>query len=59
MPRFLISRASISNITEGTIVRWHYNRQLCRGFTERDIQDYPTNELVAAMKEWISKDGPA
>ncbi len=38
---------------------WHYNRQLCRGFTERDIQDYPTNELVAAMKEWISKDGPA
>ena len=30
--------------------------QLSRGFSEKDIQDYPTNELVEAMKEWMSKE---
>ena len=35
---------------------WHYNRQLSRGFSEKDIQDYPTSELVEAMKEWMLKE---
>lgn len=32
---------------------WHYERQLARGFSEDDIRDYPTFELLEAMREWI------
>jgi hypothetical protein len=33
---------------------WHYEKQLAAGFSEADIQDYPTNELLDAMSEWVS-----
>jgi len=33
---------------------WYYKRQLEAGFSEEDIQDYPTKELLEAMKEWMA-----
>ena len=37
---------------------WHYKRQLEAGFSEEDIQDYPTNELLEAMRQWIAQGRP-
>lgn len=37
---------------------WHYNRQLAEGFSEEDIQDYPTKELLQAMELWIAEGKP-
>lgn len=37
---------------------WHYEKQLAKGFSEDDIEDYPTNELIKAMLEWIDAGGP-
>tara|TARA_B100001939_G_scaffold323313_1_gene314437 strand:+ start:1638 stop:2267 length:630 start_codon:yes stop_codon:yes gene_type:complete len=37
---------------------WHYERQLEKGFSEEDIQDYPTNELLDAMKIWVAEGKP-
>lgn len=31
---------------------WHYERQLVNGFSEQDIQDYPTTELLDEMLVW-------
>ena len=31
---------------------WHYQRQLKAGLSDEDIQDYPTWELLDAMREW-------
>ena len=33
---------------------WHYESQLEAGFSEEDIQDYPTIELLIAMREWVN-----
>ena len=35
--------------------KWHYVRQLQAGFSEEDIQDYPTAELLRAMHEWTDR----
>jgi len=37
---------------------WHYERQLERGFSEDDIQDYPTRELLEAMRDWKAAGQP-
>ncbi len=37
---------------------WHYEQQLDAGFSEEDIQDYPTAELLQAMYEWTEKGRP-
>lgn len=37
---------------------WYYERQLAAGFSEEDIQDYPTAELLAAMSEWLKQGRP-
>lgn len=37
---------------------WYYERQLIAGFSEEDIQDYPTNELLEAMSRWIEEGKP-
>ena len=34
---------------------WHYDGQLAQGFSDDDIQDYPTRELMASMLEWVKK----
>ncbi|MBI1405479.1 MAG: hypothetical protein GC145_05080 [Caulobacter sp.] len=38
---------------------WNYDKQLAAGFSEDDIQDYPTKELLDAMIEWVALGGPA
>ena len=42
----------------GYFQKWHYERQRNAGFSDEDIQDYPTNELLEAMKEWIAEGRP-
>ncbi|MBB5685329.1 hypothetical protein [Sphingobium boeckii] len=37
---------------------WYYERQLAAGFSDDDIQDYPTSELVAAMEDWMKLGQP-
>ena len=37
---------------------WHYERQLQAGFSEDDIQDYSTAELLQAMFEWNARGRP-
>ena len=32
---------------------WHYECQLLEGYSEEDIQDYPTAELMRSMQQWI------
>lgn len=37
---------------------WNYERMLADGFSEEDIQDYPTSELLDSMQEWINLGKP-
>ncbi|GGE07857.1 hypothetical protein GCM10011390_28630 [Aureimonas endophytica] len=37
---------------------WNYQRQLAAGFSDADIQDYPTRELLDAMLEWVAAGKP-
>jgi hypothetical protein len=37
---------------------WYYEDQLGRGFSDEDVQNYPTRELLDAMKTWIAAGKP-
>ena len=37
---------------------WYYERQLAAGFSDEDIQDYPTRELLDAMQTWVARGKP-
>lgn len=37
---------------------WYYERQLAAGFSEADIQDYPTAELLQAIQDWVALGKP-
>lgn len=37
---------------------WHFEKQLAAGFSEDDIKDYPTNELLKAMQDWLALGKP-
>ena len=37
---------------------WYYDRLLAAGFSEDDIQDYSTAELMRAMFEWLEHGSP-
>jgi hypothetical protein len=37
---------------------WYYNRRLADGWSEDDIKDYPTTELLGAMETWIATGKP-
>lgn len=37
---------------------WYYETQLAAGFSEEDIQDYPTSELLGAMRKWFALGKP-
>ena len=37
---------------------WHYKRQRAAGFSDDDIRDYPTPELLDAMNAWIEQGSP-
>lgn len=38
--------------------KWYYERQMELGFSEEDIQDYSTTELLGAMNSWVAKGKP-
>lgn len=38
---------------------WHYEKRLDEGFSEKDIQEYPTPELLESMQEWHLEGRPA
>jgi hypothetical protein len=38
---------------------WNYEKQLAAGFSEEDIRDYPTMELLAAMTDWVAVGQPS
>lgn len=37
---------------------WYYEKQLAAGFSEADIKDYPTPELLQAMLDWVELGQP-
>lgn len=62
---WLVSEAAIAADPAARIVAryadfqgWYYEKQLAAGFSEDDIKDYPTNELLAAMVEWMEVGQP-
>ena len=65
---WLVSEANLAITTDGAakiigayttdFQEWHYEQMLEKGFSEDDIQDYPTSELLSAMEKWIGLDKP-
>lgn len=62
---WLVTEANVPNYPASRILgkyvdfqEWHYERQLTAGFSDDDIQDYPTKELLAAMLEWKAAGEP-
>lgn len=62
---WLVSEAKAETIGATAILgayadfqEWYYERQLAAGFSEEDIQDYPTSELLGAMKTWVAEGKP-
>lgn len=62
---WLVSEAgAVSEGATGILARyadfqgWYYEKQLAGGFSEDDIKDYPTNELLRAMQEWLDAGRP-
>lgn len=61
---WLVSTAQINDADGATRIKgayedfqeWYYERQLRLGFSDDDIKDYPTLELLAAMHEWTADD---
>jgi hypothetical protein len=63
---WLVSEASITAPGASKILgayvdfqEWYYKRQLAAGFSDEDIQDYPTKELLGAMETWVADGKPA
>ncbi len=62
---WLVAEAGAQNIGAARILaayidfqEWYYEKQLEAGFSDEDIQDYPTIELLTAMKQWIASGKP-
>ena len=62
---WLVSEANVAAEGAGKILmvyadfqEWYYKRQRALGFSDEDIQDYPTVELLKAMTDWISEGMP-
>lgn len=62
---WLVSEANVSAPGSSRILAaytdfsgWYYERQLAAGFSEDDIRDYPTSELLNAMRDWLAKGKP-
>lgn len=62
---WLVSEASAKADGSDRIVRayvgfqtWYYEKQLAAGFSEEDIQDYPTSELLEAIRLWLAEGKP-
>lgn len=37
---------------------WHWERELAQGASEDDIRDYPTIQVISAMRDWIEAGRP-
>lgn len=37
---------------------WYWEKELAAGSSENDIREYPTNELISAMHEWMDAGRP-
>ena len=37
---------------------WYYEKKMREGASEEEIKEYPTSELLAAMREWIELGKP-
>lgn len=37
---------------------WYYEKKMAEGASEAEIKEYPTSELLAAMREWIDLGKP-
>lgn len=62
---WLVSEAGAENVGASKIVgayatfqEWYYEKQLAAGFSDDDIKDYPTSELLKAMQEWMDAGQP-
>jgi hypothetical protein len=62
---WLVSEASIAADGAARILAryadfqgWYFEKQLLAGFSEDDIKDYETSELLAAMIEWTEAGQP-
>lgn len=41
-----------------TFQEWYWEREMSRGASDDDIRDYPTVQVVAAMREWVDSGRP-
>lgn len=63
---WLVSEAAIQSASGAARIKvayeiflgWYYDRQLQRGFSDDDIKDYPTFELLQAMRDWLEAGRP-
>lgn len=62
---WLVSEAGVKAVGPRKILdsysyfqEWHYKRQLAAGFSDEDIKDYSTEELLKAMKQWVAEGQP-
>lgn len=62
---WLVSEAGVQGVGAARILgayadfqEWYYEKQLAAGFSDEDIQDYPTSELLDAMKDWVAAGQP-
>ena len=62
---WLVSEAGIAAVGASRLLAgyadfqgWYFEKQLAAGFSEEDIKDYDTSELLAAMAEWMAAGQP-
>lgn len=62
---WLIRQAGVDRIGRAKILtnyatfqEWYWEREIASGASERDIQEYPTIELVDLMQQWVAKGRP-
>lgn len=62
---WLVSEAGLAGDGASRIIgaytdfqEWYYKRQRNAGFSDEDIQDYPTKELLEAMNRWMAAGKP-
>lgn len=63
--RWLIQQTGVPPVGPAKILadysdfqEWYYERELARGASEEDIQEYPTIDFVRAMQEWATLGKP-
>lgn len=59
---WLISQANVPKVGAAAIQgkyllfqQWYWDREAAAGSSEQDIQEYPTGEVLSAMREWMEQ----